>query len=200
MVPVDVLREVLAAAAATSAMQFRSATVLGDGRAVVVRADAFADGRSTSTIIKRFKPGHHEHFLRERAGLRLLSHLRGDLVPTLLGENETELTLVLQDVSDGLSLTEIVSGSDAVTATRALVAVAAHLGTIHAQARSIGPELQALPPTPGPSEVLIQCVPDVLRFIELAFGTTAAPAAHPALLDLAEQVNLLGTDATLTAT
>ena len=116
MAPVDVIREVLAAAAATVALPFRAATVLRDGRAIVVRAEAFADGRPVSTIIKRFKVGYHEHFLRERAGLRLLSNLGGGLVPALLGENEGELTLVLQDVNNGLSLDTIIASSDTATA------------------------------------------------------------------------------------
>jgi hypothetical protein len=198
MAPVDVIREVLAAAAATVALPFRAATVLRDGRAIVVRAEAFADGRPVSTIIKRFKVGYHEHFLRERAGLRLLSNLGGGLVPALLGENEGELTLVLQDVNNGLSLDTIIASSDTATATRALLAVATQLGTLHARARSFGLELRALPPTASPGDVLISCLPSILRFVELACGTTAARSARPAILDLAARVNMRANDDTLT--
>lgn len=198
MVQAEVVAEVLAAAAATAPMQFRSATVLRDGRAVVARTDALAEGRSVSTIVKRFKPAYRKHFLRERAGLRFLSNIQDNLVPALIGESATELTLVLQDVSDGLSLDTIVGSTDATTATHALVAVAAQLGTIHARARSFRPALQALPPTAKSGDVLIKCMPDVLRFVEFACGAAAGPLARQALLELAAQVDILEDDSTFT--
>jgi hypothetical protein len=197
MVRAGVVAEILAAAAVTAPMQFRSATILRDGRAVVARTDTFAEGRSVSTIVKRFKAGYHEHFPRERAGLRLLSNVEGDVVPALIGENEAELTLVLQDVSDGLSLDTIVATSDATAATRALVAVAAGLGAIHARGRLLQPA-HALPPTSTPGDVLIRCMPDVLRFIERVCGTAATPPARHALFELAAQADILQDYATFT--
>jgi hypothetical protein len=121
------------------------------------------------SIIKRLKAGYREHFLRERAGLSLLSEVVGErIAPKLLHENEAATALVLEDVGDSRSLDSLVGSSDPLAARKALVSVASRLGTLHARARSFGPRLHALPPVPDPGEVLTNSIAHVLRSLNLS--------------------------------
>ena len=146
--------ELLRSAAAAFSVDLEAPTVLRRARATVVRAHSVRGPVVGTVIIKQFRPIRRDHFLRERAGLGLLSglpELEG-FVPRLLADDEAVLVLLIADVAEHASYSDLISSGDPAAALRTLNDTAWRLGVLHGCARSLIPEFSAMVPkwsTPG---------------------------------------------------
>jgi hypothetical protein len=198
-VPEDPAAEILREVGATFAVSLQAPVLLRNRRAQVVRAQLSGSAPGpTHVIIKRFAPGLREHFLRERAGLRVLggiAELQG-FVPRLLADAEPTSTLLIEAIPHQTSLMEILdaprAGTDESLAVQALTITAARLGTLHGHARRAVPAFAALAPaTPDPAAVFRDGLPATLAFCQRVLAPAAALEGsdlHAALTDLADQV------------
>jgi hypothetical protein len=183
-------------------------TVLREGRATVVRAFS-SDGRTRGTvIIKQFKKIHREHFIRERAGLGLLSSVPGlkGFVPQLLADDEAELVLLIEDVTEQASYSDVIA-PDGAAAAQTLVDTARRLGIVHGRGRNLVSGFRAkVPERQSPGTLLRQATGLTLAFIRRALSNDPAAAAalavgsdvHSQLTMVADRVDEPGILSTIT--
>ena len=191
------------------ALDLEAPVVLGEGRATVVRAlslNGAAKGRPV--IVKRFGEAYREHFVRERAGLSLLSTIPGleGFVPRLLADGEAELMLLIEGVVEQGSYSEvIVSGGE--VASQILVETARRLGALHGHARSrVSDFLARVPEQPSAGSLLRKGAEATLAFIQRALSCDGDAVAegvvssevHSQLIDVADRVDESGVFSTIT--
>jgi len=116
-----------------SSLNLDNATVLRKGRATVLRVRSDAG----SVIVKQFTPSQRPHFVRERAGLRLLGGVAAldGFVPRLLADDEPALALLLEDVGEPAPFADRIQAQDE-NAAALLASVARRLGELHGHARA----------------------------------------------------------------
>jgi hypothetical protein len=127
--------------------------------------------RDGAVIVKRFSRDHREHFLRERAGLALLSSVPqlDGFVPRLQGDDESTLTLWMENVPERGAYAEIISGSQISEGASILRETAHRLGILHGHARSLAAAfLSRVPEQQTPGSTLRASIPAVASFLRLA--------------------------------
>jgi tRNA A-37 threonylcarbamoyl transferase component Bud32 len=179
------------------------------GRATIVRAFSSNGVTRGPVIVKQFKQAYREHFLRERAGLGIISRIAAleGFVPRLLADDESRLILLSESIEEQRSYSDVISSNDADLAMRTLVDTARRLGILHGGARSGVREFQAkVADQTNPGVLLRKGLRSTLAFIRLALSDGADKARelavgselHAELMEVADLVD--ETNAFLTIT
>jgi len=158
------------------ALKLDAPHVLRDGRATVVRALSLNGRTRGPVIIKQFKEVHREHFIRERAGLGMLSTIPSlnGFVPQLLADDDAGLVLLIEGVEEQASYSDVIL-SDGPIAARTLADTARRLGVLHGHGRSRVLDFRAkVPEQPSPGTLLRQQVGSTLAFIARALSNDPA--------------------------
>jgi phosphotransferase family enzyme len=194
------LPELIRRAEEAFGLRLEAPHVLRRGRATVARAFLTTQSGRRLVIIKQFEEAHRDHFLRERAGLRVLyrtSVLQG-LVPRLLADDAAGLVLLIDGVVERTPYADAVFAGDLDLATSTLTDTARRLGILHGHARFSVSEFRAevqAPPSPG--AILRSGMEATLAFLRHALSEEVASAnqlepgaeVHSQLMDVANRVD-----------
>ncbi|HKX31481.1 MAG TPA: hypothetical protein VJ302_27590 [Blastocatellia bacterium] len=194
------LPELIRRAEKAFGVRLEAPQVLRRGRATVARALLATPSGRRLVIVKQFGAAHRDHFLRERAGLRVLSRTSGlqGLVPRLLADDAAGLVLLIDGIVERTPYSDVVFAGDLDLAASTLIETARRLGILHGSARFSVSEFRAevqAPPSPG--AVLRRGMEATLAFLRHALSEEAASAsqlepgaeAHSQLMDVANRVD-----------
>jgi hypothetical protein len=152
---------------------------------------------SDTAILKQFQLEHRHHFLRERAGLGLLSSLAAleGFVPRVLAHDESTLALLLEDIVEIAPYQEQVFAHDPSPAAL-LESTARRLGELHGRARELVPQfLREVPDPIAPGALLNEGAAGTLAFIQRALSPAVCAELNlgsglqAELLSVAERVD-----------
>ena len=188
--PETAVAAVVRGAEAAFGLELHAGEMLRNGRATVVRASSLRGRVQGPVVIKLFKEGYREHFVRESAGLGLLSSIPdlARFVPRLLADDDAGRMLLIEAIDERQSYADTIF-SDEPAATEVLVETARRLGLLHGCARSKVPAFRAkVPESPTPGLLLRKAVAPILDFIRRALPDNPVVPAHAAGSDLQSEL------------
>ncbi len=123
-------------AEAAFGVELHAGEMLRNGRATVVRASSLGGRVQGPVVIKQFREEYREHFVRECAGLGLLSSIPdvARFVPRLLADDDAGRMLLIAAIDERQSYVDTIFSNEP-AATEVLVETARRLGLLHGCAR-----------------------------------------------------------------